>query len=132
MTEEEKRRREEQMRAAEEDSPGGGNPDARGACDVPSSAVCVSDKRGEDVGPYGSGPTYSQSKAQRSGFGLERKTEGEACAAGGGSSRPRLTAAVGKPEDKRKPERFSGHRKAEGADMELSPSRRKRNGASFV
>ena len=109
MTEEEKRRREEQMRAAEEDSPGGGN-------------VRVADKRGEDAGPYGSGPTYSQSKAQRSGFGLERKTEGEACAAGGGSSRPRLTAAVGKPEDKRKPERFSGHRKAEGADMQLSPA----------
>ena len=33
--------------SAAEDSPGGGNPDAREACDVPSSAVCEADKRGE-------------------------------------------------------------------------------------
>ena len=34
--------------SAAEDSPSGGNPDAREACDVPSSAVCEADKRGED------------------------------------------------------------------------------------
>ena len=37
----------------------------------------------------------------------------QACAAGGGSSKPVSSAAVEKCEEKRKPEAFFGHRKAD-------------------
>ena len=37
----------------------------------------------------------------------------QGCAAGGGCSSPVRSAAVEKPEDQRKPERFFGHRKAD-------------------
>ncbi len=44
----------------------------------------------------------------------EASVEGEARAAGGGESEPRLTAAVEKRKEKRKPAAFFGNRKVEG------------------
>ena len=44
----------------------------------------------------------------------------QACAAGGGSSKPVSSAAVEKCEEKREPEAFFGHRKAD----QIPPSAR--------